>query len=185
MKNLSDAELIERAVVGGDSEAFRALLDRHYTTIFKFAYHWCGHRQDAEDVAQEVCMKLANVLHSYKGESSFTSWLYPIVMNKARDLFRSRTAERKREAGYVETDALLRESDPSQEDAAIRNEALSAITALPDDLKATVLLVAGEGLSHREAGKILECAEGTVSWRMNKAKELLAHLSVPGGQRHG
>lgn len=175
MEVMSDAELIQRATKRGDSAALRTLLDRHYHSIYAFAFKWCGHRQDAEDIAQEVCIKVARSLESFKGDSAFTSWLYRITANLARDVFRSRKARRDREAGYMDFRAMD-EAEPTPEDNARRNEALNAVSALPDDLKATVLLVAGEGLSHKEAGAILNCAEGTVAWRMNKAKARLAHI---------
>lgn len=182
---LSDFELIEMAVNGSNSAAFRVLIDRHYRTIYAFAYKGCGHRQDAEDIAQEVCIKVAQNLGSYKFESSFTSWLYQITLNLARDLFRKRSAQRAREAGYVSNESLTREDEPDQEQMAIQKQAFTYIAALPDDLREAVLLVAGEGLSHKEAGKILVCAEGTISWRLNKAKEQLARAMNAGGTNHG
>ena len=182
MESLTDAELVERAVSGRNAAALRVLLDRHYLTIYKFAYKWCGHKQDAEDVAQEVCIRVAESLASFKGNSAFTSWLYQITLNKARDMFRARKAEQTREAGYMELSELDHNDRPDQETIAIRNQALQAIASLPEDLKSAVLLVAGEGLSHAEAARILDCAEGTISWRLSKAKEKLAQAY---GGHHG
>ena len=173
---MSDQELAEKAAKYGDAQALRTLLDRHYHTIYKMAYRWCGHVEDAEDVAQEACIKIARNIGEFRGSSAFTTWFYPIVLNTARDLFRANSARRTREAGYVETSELAAGAPPTQEDTAIHREALAAVAELADDLKSAILLVAGEGLSHKEAGDILGCAEGTISWRIAKAREQLTRL---------
>ena len=74
-----------RAAQGGDAQAFEQLLEAHYDTMYRFAYKWCGNRADAEDVTQQSCLKLARALDSYRFESAFTSWLYRVVINCARD----------------------------------------------------------------------------------------------------
>ncbi|MBM3618500.1 MAG: RNA polymerase sigma factor [Alphaproteobacteria bacterium] len=174
MTDLPDAELITRAKAG-DSRAFRALMERHYLLMYKLAYKFCGHKEDAQDVAQEASIKVAEKLHGFKGDSAFTSWLYPIVLNCARDLFRRNSAERVRETAFVEDVALHRGSHGAdQEEHAMQAEALQRFAALADDLKSAVLLVASEGMSHKEAGKVLGVAESTVSWRIMKAKQILA-----------
>lgn len=174
MSELTDAELIQRAKAG-DSKAFRTLMDRHYLLMYKVAYKFCGHKEDAQDVAQDACIKVAEKLHGFKGESAFTSWLYQIVLNCARDLFRRNGAERARESAFVQDVALHRSThDAHQEEHAMQAEALQRFAALADDLKSAVLLVASEGMSHKEAGKVLGIAESTVSWRIMKAKQILA-----------
>jgi RNA polymerase sigma-70 factor (ECF subfamily) len=173
MFEASDSELIVHAL-DGDKRAFRALLDRHYMLIYKVAFKLCGHKEDAQDVTQDVCMKLADKLHSFKHDAAFTSWLYQITLNCVRDMQRSRTNHRERERNYSQDAALNPAPKATQEKDLMRKEALQRFHALPDDLREAVLLVAGEGMSHREAADVLECAESTVSWRLMKAKQLLA-----------
>ena len=68
------------------------LLGRHYGTAYRVAYRWCGTRQDAEDVAQEAFIKVARGIRSFRGNASFTTWLYRIVVNAANDLHRRNAA---------------------------------------------------------------------------------------------
>ena len=74
----------------GDADAFRALLGRHYDGIFRLAFRFTGHRADAEDIAQDVCVGLADRLGSFRGEAKFSTWLYRIVVNVCRDRLRRR-----------------------------------------------------------------------------------------------
>src|SRR5690606_24279669 len=87
-----DAGLVARAQ-RGDRAAFAMLLEAHYERIYRLAYRWCGHREDAEDVAQDVAIKLAGALKGFDGRSAFTSWLYRIVLNAVRD--RQRQGQRR------------------------------------------------------------------------------------------
>ncbi|MGB1539824.1 MAG: RNA polymerase sigma factor, partial [Rickettsiales bacterium] len=80
MEKAEEIRLIKQATQHGDASAFRALIDHHYGTIYKIAFKWCGHKQDAEDIAQEVCIKVARTIGSFKGDSAFTSWLYTITV---------------------------------------------------------------------------------------------------------
>src|SRR6188472_1943736 len=85
---MDDQNLIRRAQ-GGDSTSFAELLDLHYDTIYRFAWKWCGHQANAEDIAQLACMKLANSLSQYRFQAAFTSWLYRLVISCAQDWQRS------------------------------------------------------------------------------------------------
>jgi RNA polymerase sigma-70 factor, ECF subfamily len=174
MPDLSDNELIDRAVNGGDKRAFRALLDRHYLLIYKVAYKLCGHKEDAQDVTQEVCMKLADKLHGFKGDAAFTTWLYTLTLHAVRDMQRSRASARSREKDFVEDVALNPAPKATQEKDLMRKQALARFQALPAELREAVLLVAGEGMNHKQAANVLGCAESTISWRLMKAKERLA-----------
>ena len=87
---IADETLIARAL-GGDRRAFGQLVERHYDFIFRTACKWCGKVSDAEDVAQDVCVKLASILKSFDGRSAFTSWLYRVTLNAVRDMQRARS----------------------------------------------------------------------------------------------
>lgn len=172
-KPASDEALIKRAVAG-DRAAFSALVGRHYDFIFRTACKWCGKASDAEDIAQDVCVKLASVLKSFDGRSAFTSWLYRITLNAVRDMQRARTRRGKNIDRYamVAPDEYL----PDQEDAAAAGELWDAVRRLPDQQRDAILLIYSEGLNHAEAGVIMGCKEATVSWHIHEAKKTLRGL---------
>jgi RNA polymerase sigma-70 factor (ECF subfamily) len=164
-----DQALITKAV-GGNADAFSRLIERHYMTIYKIAYKWSGRREDAEDIAQEVCVALPLKLESFRGDSAFTTWLYRLVINAAKDYYRK--AHRKRETPFTEGfDAAS--DEPLIEEKMIAAQSFAVIHTLPEPIRDAVLLVFGEELSHKEAAKVLGCAETTISWRIFKARGLL------------
>lgn len=174
-------ELVRRAVAG-DANAFRQLLDAHYRTIFRMAYRFCGNTPDAEDVTQMTCMKLAQNIGSFKAESAFTTWLYTVVMNTARDWQR---AQSRHDRGAVDI-SMMEDKIPATdnpEKALAQQEQMDAIRKLPGAEREAVWLVFGEGLSHKEAAAIAGCAEGTISYRIFEARKKLAQAG--GGHKYG
>lgn len=84
-----DTDGLVRQARAGDVAAFERLVALHYRFIYKTAFRWLGHKSDAEDVTQWVCMRLANAMSSFDGRSKFTSWLYRVTLNAVRDLQRT------------------------------------------------------------------------------------------------
>lgn len=173
-----DGELIALAR-GGDSRAFGALVERHYDFIYRVAYRWCGRRQDAEDVAQEVCVRLARALAGYRGGGAFTSWLYALAMNAARDMGRRRARDAAKTEAYgvhaLVVGEAVEEGDPV--------EALwQAVRRLPDKQREAVTLVYGEGMNHAAASEAMGVSEATVSWHIHEAKKRLRVLMREAGE---
>ena len=176
----SDADLIGRAR-SGDGGAFGQLVERHYDFVYRVAYRWLGRRQDAEDAAQEVCIRIAKAIKSYQGNGAFTSWLYPIALNAARDIGRKRSRELTRNEAYGVQSRI--EADGAQNDDDDRAEALwAAVAKLSDKQRETVLLVYGEGYSHAQAAEALGISEATVSWHVHEAKKRLRVLMREAGE---
>jgi RNA polymerase sigma-70 factor, ECF subfamily len=173
MLDTTDDSMLAAAALAGDREAFRRLVERHYEMIYRVAYRYVGSAVDAEDIAQDVCVTLATRLQKFGGRSRFSTWLVAIVINRCRDFLRRRRSA----ATLVEKYAALRDAeDADQADTEKRTAWLAeALQSLEPSLRETVLLVVGEDLSHREAAKVLGCAESTVSWRIHVAKK---HLSA-------
>jgi RNA polymerase sigma factor (sigma-70 family) len=171
MQTLSDGELVEKAC-GGDARAFAALAERHYDLMFCIAFKWCRNRADAEDIAQDSCLKLARAIRSFSGRAAFTSWLYRLVINTAIDWQR---ANRREDTGALDNS----ESDhagvtaPEAEERLMAQDMLRQIDALPAKEKAALLLVVAEGMNHAEAAIIMEVKESTVSWYIHEARKKL------------
>jgi RNA polymerase sigma-70 factor (ECF subfamily) len=70
---VSQENVLIRRAAAGERDAFAALFDTHYELIYRIAYKVCSHRADAEDIAQETCLKLARKLHSFRFDSKFTT----------------------------------------------------------------------------------------------------------------
>jgi RNA polymerase sigma-70 factor (ECF subfamily) len=168
-----DNVLVNRAKAG-DRLAFSQLVETHYDFIFCTACKWTGKKSDAEDIAQEVCIKLATAIQSFDGRSAFTSWLYRVTLNMVRDMQRSTTRRGK----TVDAFALVHpEDDPGgQEEATAAKEIWTAVSALPEKQREAIMLVYAEDMNHADAAVIMGCKEATVSWHIHEAKKTLRGL---------
>ncbi len=165
-----DRPTLERAC-SGDAGAFAAVVQASYDRIFRFALRYTGQRQDAEDVAQLACIKLAQAIATYRFEAAFSTWLYALVLNCARDWQRQQVRHR--------SDALTDDCAPlvagaDAESAIYLRQVLDEVESMGADYRDTLVLVAGEGLSHREAAELLGVKESTVSWRLHEIRKKLA-----------
>jgi len=166
-----DADLVAGAIAG-DRAAFSALLERHYDRIHGLAWQLTGTRADADDIAQDVCCALVERIGSFRGEAKFTTWLCGIVFNACRDFHRRRKSLGGVAARLAVLAGLAR--GPDGRDLHDAMWVKSAIAGLPPAYRDTVVLVAGQQLSHAEAAAILGVAEATVSWRMHEVRRMLA-----------
>lgn len=166
---MTDEKALIKSAQAGDRAAFEALLERHYDTIYRFAYKWSGTRMDAEDITQQVCIKLARSLQQFRFESAFTSWLYRVVVNCGRDWARSQ----QRHQGEVTTGIEAESGTPAgaTEQQVYLSQLLQQLNALPEGIKETLLLIHGEGMTHREAAEVLQIKESTVSWRLHEFRK--------------
>lgn len=166
-----DETLSKRAALG-DRDAFSSLIARHHGRIYRLAWRWCGKRDAAEDIAQEVCVKLAGAIRSYRGESSFATWLHRIAYTTTIDHMRI-----SQRIVAVEPSEIIRLADSaivhSPDENADGAELWEAVRALPPQQRDAVLMVYGEDMSHKEAARIMECSEKTVSWHIHEAKKRL------------
>jgi RNA polymerase sigma factor (sigma-70 family) len=165
--------LVERAKAG-DRAAFSQLIETHYDFIFRTACKWTGKKSDAEDIAQEVCIKLATAIQSFDGRSAFTSWLYRVTINMVRDMQRSTSRKSK----TIDAFTLVHpEDDPGgQEEATTAHEIWARVNTLPDKQREAIMLVYAEDMNHAEAAQIMGCKEATVSWHIHEAKKTLRGL---------
>ena len=171
---MEDEALIRRAQQG-DAEAFEALLETWYDTLYRFAWKWCGSREDAEDVTQQACMKLARSIGQFRFESAFSSWLYRLVVNCARDWSRVNRRHDTVSMAFEGATEPATQTD-SVETRVHHWQVLDVLNALPDGIKETLLLVHAEGLTHREAAEILAVKESTVSWRLHEFRKSFPRL---------
>ena len=172
------AQAITRALVAraqnGDAQAFAELIEDHYDLIHRTAWKWCGNRDDAEDIAQDVCVKLGRAIAGFDGRSAFSSWVYRITLNAVRDMQRAG----KRRGRYADAYAEVSPEDQpaEQEEAATSNQLWAAVRKLPEKQRDAVLLVYAEELSHAAAAEIMGIREATVSFHVHEARKTLRGL---------
>jgi RNA polymerase sigma-70 factor (ECF subfamily) len=162
-------DLIEKAA-SGDRNAFSRLVEHEYDFVFKVAWKWTRNRTDAEDVAQEVCLRLAQSISKFKGSGRFRTWLYALVLNVVRDTARKATREKRR------VEEWSRGMAPANDDEDDTDGLWLAVQSLPDKQKDAVLLVYGEGMSHSQASEVLGVAEATISWHLHEARKRLKQI---------
>lgn len=171
MEHLTDIELID-SIGNGNANALDYLFEKHYMSVYRLAYRWCGIKEDAEDITQEVFIKLVRKLHTFNKRSSFRTWLYRITMNTAKDFGRKKTRELNSEIPMT-NDQSPETHNPEKKNSISPNQLTAAIDRLPVKFKMAVILVLAEGYSHKEAAEVLECSEATVSWRIFQARKKL------------
>ena len=171
MDNYNDIELVQLSV-GGDARAFEHLVKRHYLSAYQVSYKWCGIKEDAEDIVQEVFVKVARKLKTFGKKSSFKTWLYRITINTAKDFTRKYATKRVYEKAFA-VEQGSNNPVPSRDENPDVAQLYKEISKLPEKQKMAMLLVYGEGLSHKEASQVLKCPEATVSWRIFQTKKKL------------
>ncbi len=172
MRHDGDETLVTRAK-RGDESAFARLVERHYGLVFRVAWRWTGDRTDAEDVAQDVCIKLGRAIGSFRQKAAFTTWLTRMTINTAKHLVRAR-ARRERDVSAL---AVIEESHAaccSQMQSGENASAVwQAVRALPPRQHDAMLLVYAEGMTHAQAAEVLGCRESTLSWHVHEARKTL------------
>ncbi len=171
---LIDGRVIE-ACRQGDRAAFQLLFETYKDKVFSIAVYSSGDRSLAEDVTQQIFLKLFTAIRQFRGDSEFTTWLYRLVVNACLD-------ERRRRRKLLplgETVAMRNPSDKTpQEKQYARLEVAEAVRAAIGELKPKfrlpILLKYIEGLSYEEIASVMGCSKGTVASRLNRGHSQLA-----------
>ena len=184
-----DAALIERCRAG-DVAAFEPLVEKYRQRVWRLAYNTLRDREEAWDVAQEAFIRAYQALPSYRGQSTFYTWLYRIVMNVAFDRARSRGAQGRafgtERVPEEDWERVLPDQNPGDEapDAKAarleqRQKIVQALDTLPEHHRKIVMLSDLEGLSYREIADTLEIPMGTVMSRLHNARKRLRDALKP------
>jgi RNA polymerase sigma factor RpoE len=182
-----ETELVKRAR-RGDLAAYDELVRRYQERIYATIYHMTSNHEDANDLAQESFIKAFHALKSFKGGSSFYTWVYRIAVNKTINFLKQRKNRIQMSLDDLDFNAehdpdlvaLISEKTPRREVNIIElQEKLNeAMQKLSESHRLVVTLHDVQGLSHEEIAKIMDCNIGTVRSRLFYARQQMqAHLS--------
>ncbi len=169
-----DADLISRAA-SGDAGAFQTLVERHRSMVYRVAYQFAGHHHDAEDITQEVFIKVFRSLDRFRHDAQLSSWMYRIVMNACIDHRRRQAPAGTAPFGEEAEKKMLNtpEARPGPEERAYAGELgqvlESAIARLPPGQRVVFVMRHHQGLKLCEIAEALGLAEGTIKRQLHAA----------------
>ena len=183
-EKLIDERIIE-ACQQGDRAAFQLLFETYKDKVFSIAvYSSGGDRSIADDVTQQIFLKLFTAIQQFRGESEFTTWLYRLVVNACMD--ERRRHRRLLPWGDTATMKTPSEKKPQEKQYArleVSEAVQAAIAELKPKFRLPILLKYIEGLSYEEIASVMGCSKGTVASRLNRGHsqlaKRLAHLNNP------
>lgn len=162
----------------GDREAFRRLFEAHKDRVYSMAvYTLGGDRAAAEDVTQEVFLRVFTHIGQFRGDADFATWLYRLVANACVD-------EQRQRRRWVPLDALPEQATARREmECETREDVRMALAELSPELRSAVLLKYFEELSYDEMAQVLDCPKGTVASRLHRGLKLLARKLAPSQEK--
>jgi RNA polymerase sigma-70 factor (ECF subfamily) len=180
-----DSDLLPRCREG-DEGAWRELVRRHTRRVFALAYRFTGRVDEAEDLTQEIFVKVYQTLDRYRaGDGSFTAWLMAVARNQAIDQYRRRRQERVRRVENPEIIDGMASGEEGPLPGLERQERVRIVhrglRALPPDLRLPLILCDLQGLPYDEIAATLQLPLGTVKSRINRGRLELAKRLL--GQR--
>ena len=184
--NMSDSEIID-AFKAGNTKIYTELIERHFNKAYQIAYGILRQHEDAEEVVQDSFVKMHKVLNDFRGDSQFTTWMYRIVTNYAKNRYRwnKRRGSKQNvsmnasldgdESSSLVLDLPGKEMDPNKGSA--YNELEKGVYKHLQDIsplyREVLILRNLDGLSYEEISSILDCKIGTVKSRIARGREEL------------
>ena len=183
-----DEMVLVRKARNGDLESYDELVKRYQERIYATIYHMTSNHEDANDLAQEAFIKAFHALKSFKGGSSFYTWVYRIAVNKTINFLKQRKNKAQMSLDDLDFNAehdpdlvaLISDKTPRREVnlAELQEKLNAAMQKLSEPHRLVVTLHDVQGLSHEEIAKIMDCNIGTVRSRLFYARQQLqAYLS--------
>ena len=189
MDRTQDLQLILR-LQAGDEEAVKELAERYSHRIYQMAFRHMKNREDAEEVTQDVLMKVYRKVGRFRGDAALSSWIYRITFNTAMSRLRTHRAARAAEQERTRAEAAYRHggarppSPAAQADwsrmpddellrAQLRQAVVAALEELPEIYRVPVVLRDIEGLTTEEASHRLHVKDQTLKSRLHRGRVML------------
>jgi len=179
----SDAAIMLR-VAEGDETSFTYLAQKYHRPMIHFLFRMVGNQAIAEELAQEVFLRVYRARGSYRAEARFTTWLYRIATNLAVNYARDTKNERTAQTVYLDQpdeetgmSPDLADDEPSAEERLLRDERMAAIRlhvmALPERQRMAVLMHKYQGMDYRQIGEVLKLSESATKSLLFRAYQTL------------
>jgi len=172
---MTEVEIIE-SIQSGNTKAFSILVERYQEMVFRTAIGFIHNKEDAEDLTQEIFVKVYQSLGSFMGKSEFSTWIYRITVNTALNCVRRKKIERFFDFSDEQLQPVLhqQESADNPEQTMINDESdkliSNAIDKLSQKQKTAFVLSRYEELSQKEIAAIMQTTEGAVEQHLQRAK---------------
>jgi RNA polymerase sigma factor (sigma-70 family) len=170
----------------GDLSAYDELVRRYQERIYATVYHMTSNHEDANDLAQDSFIKAFQALKSFKGDSSFFTWVYRIAVNKTINFLKQRKNRNMLSLNDVDLNAehdpdiveLISHHTPRRNAglAELQEKLNAAMQKLSEDHRLVITLHDIQGMSHEEISKIMDCNVGTVRSRLFYARQQMQGL---------
>ncbi len=185
-----DDSAVVSAFLAGEERAFQELVERYQTRLLNFIFRTIGDRERAEDLVQEVFIRVYRHLHRFDQEKKFSTWIYTIASNLAKNELRNRSRNplvlfQTIKKNWQDEDRPLQFEDPaSRPDDLYRKRHLrdlveQTVSQLPEHHRQVFVLRELEGKSYEEIAEITGCNLGTVKSRLNRARNSFAEIVAP------
>jgi len=189
LRELDDSSVVA-ACLGGRAEAFQELVQRYQKRLLNFVYRTIGDRERAEDLVQEVFIRVHRHLHRFDQTKKFSTWIYTIASNLAKNELRNRSRnplvlfQALKKSWEADHRPLQFEDPHHRPDDLYRKRHLRelvewAITQLPEHHREVFVLRELEGKSYEDIAQITDCNLGTVKSRLNRARNRFAQVIAP------
>lgn len=183
---MQDCELIEKIKLG-EMAAFHKLFQRYKNLVINVCYRLVGNKNEAEDLTQDVFIKIFKSAKHFKHRSSVATWIYRIAINRSLNHLRERKYQRwislDRDSAVEEFKMIELVAEDCVEADVQKQEqeriVLRAINSLPSEQRVAVMLQRYEGLSCQEIASIQNCSVGAVQARLHRAKKNLYQKLLP------
>jgi RNA polymerase sigma-70 factor, ECF subfamily len=186
----SDDSTVVSAFLGGEERAFSELVERYQTRLLNFIYRTIGDRDRAEDLVQEVFIRVYRHLHRFDRSKKFSTWVYTIASNLAKNELRNRSrsplvlfqtiqGSSDEEDRPVEFEDATARPDDMYRKRHLRELVEQTVSQLPEHHRQVFVLRELEGKSYEEIAEITDCNLGTVKSRLNRARSAFAAIIEP------
>ena len=186
----SDDSAVVSAFLNGEERAFQELVERYQTRLLNFIYRTIGDRDRAEDLVQEVFIRVYRHLHRFDRSKKFSTWVYTIASNLAKNELRNRSRSplvlfqtiqgtSEEEDRPVQFEDTTSRPDDMYRKRHLRELVEQTVAQLPEHHRQVFVLRELEGKSYEEIAEITDCNLGTVKSRLNRARSAFAAIIEP------